>query len=445
MDEISVDVHPGFPSRSEIQVDVHQASLEALAGTGVGSLFEALSWVFPLSTPGLGTIDIVGADVHPESYWHARASDPQWVRPVHLVIGVGERKAHFEVAVVPWLCDERATATSTDLPGNSVGGRRGLYFGRPLVPRLQLVHRPGLRRAASSRRLSWTLVPDIGSAVTFTGTARGLRIRFGRETPLAIERSELESLLRAGDPDRLDGGWTTSAVRRLVSLGRDGGSQSRRFSPAAVGAIDDELGLVDPTWQSRVLALADRALAEREMEPERLAEELSDESLQYRTYGDVVRRSIARGVLRGARAYLEVEPQLIERMEADGWNEASDPEVALLRHLRSRLGTRAQGEVDATLRPNATRGVVATADDRGTLATVETQRVITRYGVGGERNRGASRLWLRALHPDRRGEICPLLTPESEDLGFIRSMALGARERPRAGSTAASTNALKTI
>ena len=118
---ISVDVHPGFPSRSEIQVDVHQASLEALAGTGVGSLFEALSWVFPLSTPGLGTIDIVGADVHPESYWHARASDPQWVRPVHLVIGVGERKAHFEVAVVPWLCDERATVTSTDLPGTPLG------------------------------------------------------------------------------------------------------------------------------------------------------------------------------------------------------------------------------------------------------------------------------------------------------------------------------------
>ena len=40
------------------------------------------------------------------------------------------------------------------------------------------------------------------------------------------------------------------------------------------------------------------------MEPERLAEELSDESLQYRTYGDVVRRSI-----RGA---CSVEPRLLK-------------------------------------------------------------------------------------------------------------------------------------
>jgi hypothetical protein len=412
-------------SDAAIAADLHHLSLEALDGTGVGSLFEALSWAFPASTPELGRVDLTAVHISPEGYWHAQATASRWVRPIRCVISTQCHALYFELDSVPWLCDERATATSTDRPEFSVGGHRGLYLGLPLVPRLQLVPRPGLRRASRARRLSWVLVPDIGSPVTFSGGPRMLEVRFGTRRRAMVDPSLLSEILAegaAGDPDEF--GLSRGSFRRLKSLGRDGGARGRRFSPAALSAIDDALGLSNPTWTERVLGLADHALANRAPEPQRLVEELSHESLEYRPYGDILRRVIARGALRGLQDYLEAESDLAARY-ANAPN-SGDLGLLLLRRLAARLKTRAQAAIDETIRSGSPGAVVATADDRGTVAAIEAQRTITRYGPAGERRRGASRLWLRGLHPDRRGEICPLLTPESEDLGLIRGAALGA-------------------
>lgn len=412
-------------SVTAIPVDLHGPSLDAFRGSGDGSLLDALNWVFPVATPALGNIELSTVEVHPEGHWHAWATDGRWVRPIRCVVRVQGHAVFFELDSVPWLCDERATATSIDVPEHSVGGHRGLYLGRPLVPRLQLVPRPGLRRAAGARRLSWILVPDIGSMVTFTGRARTLEVRFGTGKRVTVEPARLGEILTAGSVDGLkEFGLPMSALRRLRALGRDGGAQVRRFSPGALTAIDGVLGLSDPTWSERVLALADHALANREPMREQLVDELSHESLHYRPYGDVLRRVIARGALQGFRDYLEAEPDLVQH-DANA-SDSDDVSLLLLRKFAFRLKSRAQAEIDETIRPGSPGGIVATADDRGTLAAVEAQRTITRYGPAGERRRGASRLWLRGIHPDRRGEICPLLTPESEDLGLIRGAALGA-------------------
>jgi len=422
---ISSDVSPFDPT---ISVDLHGPSMDALHVEGAGSLDEALRWVFPLATDGLGEVDLIRVEISPEGYWDAAATDARWVRPIRCVIGAAGHIVYFELDSIPWLCDERATATSTDRPEHSVGGHRGLYQGRPLVPRLQLVPRPGLRREAGARRLSWVLIPDIGTSVNFTGGARKVRVRFGRRKPVTVEPSVLAAILAVEPIDEVqrESGLPIGALRRLRNLARDGGAQNRRFAPATLDAIDDALGLARPTWQERVLAIVDRSLEDREPRRESLVDELSHESLQYRPYGDLLRRTISRGALRGFRDYLEMEPSVISRL-----GKADDVELQLLRRLASRLKARIQTAVDETIRPGSPGGVVAPADDRGTVASIEAARTITRYGPAGERRRGANRLWLRGIHPDRRGEICPLLTPESEDLGLIRGAALGAVPSPQ--------------
>ncbi len=420
----SPDTSPFGPS---IPVDLHAPSVDSLHGEGDGSLDQALRWVFPLSTQSLGDVDLVRVEIAPDGYWDATATSARWVRPIRCVISAAGHVVYFELDSIPWLCDDRATATSIDRPEYSVGGHRGLYQGRPLVPRLQLVPRPGLRREAGPRRLSWVLVPDIGTAVTFTGGARTVRVRFGRREPVTIEPSTLAGMLAAEAIDEMqsESGLSRGASRRLRNLVRDGGAQNRRFAPETLDVVDDALGLTRPTWNERVLAIVDRSLEDREPHRERLVDELSRESLQYRPYGDLLRRTISRGALRGFRDYLEVEPSLVLRA-----SDADDVELQLLRRLAGRLKARVQTAVDETIRAGSPGGVVAPADDRGTVASIEASRTITRFGPAGERRRGANRLWLRGLHPERRGEICPLLTPESEDLGLIRSAAIGAAPSP---------------
>jgi hypothetical protein len=417
----AADAHGAQNPRSGIPVDLHGPSLDALTGTRGGSLFEALSWVFPANTALLGQVELTGVDIHPEGYWHAQATEPRWVRPIRVTLEAKGHTVYFELAP-PWLCDERAAAMSADRPEHSVGGHRGLYLGRPLVPRLQLVPRPGLRPAAGARRLSWVLVPDIGPPVTFTGRARTLEARFGTGARVTLDASQLMEVLTADSIDDLkDLGLAEGGMARLRSLGRDGGARSRRFSSATLSAIDDVLGLLDPTWSERIVALANHALANRIPIREQLIEELGEGALQYRPYGDLLRRAIARGALRGYRDYLVVEVS-----RASQQANSDDIDLALLRKLADRLKSNMSAEIDETIRPGSPGGVVATADDRGTVASLEARRAITRYGPAGERRRGADRLWPRGIHPDRRGELCPLLTPESEDLGLIRSAALDA-------------------
>ncbi len=418
--------HQPAAQTAPIPADLHAPSLEAFADQGPDSLAEALSWVFPLTTPKLGEVTLAAIELAPTPHWHAAASKPQWVRPIRCTLESAAGSVYFELDVIPWMCDELAAAESVDMRDHSVGGHRGLYLGRPLSARMQLVARPGLRRRANANTTSFVLVPDLGSRVTVTSRTRTtLEFRFG-DRIVTAERDRLATLL-AGHEDG-ESRLSKSDLARLASLGRDGGGRSRRFSPAALASIDHDLGLTRADWAQRVLAVSELATDQRIPEPKRYIDELSPEALHYRPYGDLLRRTIAHGMLRAYSAYHEVEPDLESHSQHNADHE--DPAFSLLRRFAQRLKAGALREVQQVVRPGAPGGVVTPADDRGTVAALEAQRSVTRYGPGGERRQGARRLWIRGLHPDRRGELCPLLTPESEDLGMIRGAALGARPSP---------------
>ena len=416
-------VAASLPSSSTepIHGDLHSPSLECLDGQGPGSLSEALSWVLPVTTTRLGDVELAAVELAPTPHWYSTASKPQWVRPIRCTLTAGSDTVYFELDVIPWMCDESAAAGSTDAPDHSPGAHRGLYLGRPLNVRMQLVSRPGLRRRASSAATSFVLVPDIGSRVTVTSrTKTSLEFRFG-DRIVTVDRDALPGLL-AGDEEQSS--LSASDLARLTSLGRDGGGLSRRFAPATLADLDHTLELMEPDWVQRVLAVADLASTQPSSAAESLVDELAHESLQYRAYGDLLRRTIAHGMLTGYSEYRGAEEVLASQVGKDHGEEV---ELALLRRFAQRLKAGVLSEVAQIVRPGAPGGIVTPADDRGTVASLESQRSVTRYGPAGERRQGARRLWQRGLHPDRRGELCPLLTPESEDLGMIRGAALGSR------------------
>ena len=413
--------------------DHHQRSLESFAGDGPQSLHAALRWVFPIPTTSLGEVDLVDVEVAAESYWQSKATRPRWVRPVRLTVAGRDEGDSFELDL-PWLCDERALRTTAGDDSIQLGAHRGLYLGRPLQPRAQLVPRPGLRARRTATRTFHVLVPDIGQEVAFARSPKGLVVQFGRRPPRVITMAAVDQLLTGAHPDEIEGDNDAATLSRVRALAADGGARTRRFSPTTLELIDSELLLAEMSWSSRL-----RAVIERLEEPDvnggaddqraRLVDELSETSLQFRLYGDILRRTIAEGILRGARRFRDVEAELVEaanRRRARQEGHATE----LIARLTAKLTTEAQSKVDNTVRASTSGAIVAPDDDVCTVAAIESRRIVTRYGPGGVGRPGPHRLWLRGLHPERRGQLCPLLTPESEDIGFVRSLSLGADAGP---------------
>lgn len=439
----------------DIRVDLHRPSLDALVGGGEGSLRGALDWLFPLEVQGVGSVELDEVHFHEPGFLSA-ISAPQWVRPIMLTIRCGDDTATLAIHEVPWPCDDRAADAARDYAGIEIAGHRGLFVRRPLVVRMQLASRPGLREVASRNGRDIELVPDLGAAVRVRVTANTVGVRFGRGRWCSWSTDEVTAILADPASARArDGVGYDSSARQLASLARDGDSATRRFAPHTVAAIDQRLGLACGTWAERVSAIVELAgqayarhkrmasLPDHEIHDEftrDLMEEVSPDALMYRPYGDVLRRVVALGVLRGYRSYLVHAGDEREVASSEGsLHETGQPETRLLaddgaslvggplRRLADHLESGARRELGAVLRPNAPGGLLAGADDRGTLAAVEAHRMTTRFGPMGVRKMNAHRLWLRGLHPDRRGEICPVSTPESEDIGLLRGVALGAR------------------
>jgi hypothetical protein len=416
---------------STVPVDHHHRSLEALMDpSNPFSLRKALDWVFPLVTPALGKVDLVDVRFHDRGWWDAKATRPRWIRPLLLTIESGTRTAAADISL-PWLCDDDALRSTYREPDIRLGGHRGLYLGRPLHPRAQLVARPGLQATVGEGSTVLTLVPDVGLPVSFERRPRSTLVRFGRRPPVSVPL-DAAAVIRDGRSvedmvaSTSDAG-ERAALRRLAAIAVDGGALTRRFAPETMARIDAELGLTDPTWAERLVALVDELnrRADSGSDP-RLADELGESALQLRLYGDTLRRTVVAGVVRGLRRHLQAEAELAQATSRRGTDSSTRP-VHLLRRVAVRLEDGVEVALDRAIRPGIAGGVVVPDDDRGTLASVESRRAVTRYGPGGIARLGANRLWLRGIHPSRRGQLCPLLTPESEDLGLLRAFALGAR------------------
>jgi hypothetical protein len=418
--------------------DHHARSLEALLGDGPQSLHAALEWVFPVPTTSLGTVDLVDLEIAGESYWQSQAAQPRWVRPVRVAVAGPDEGDLFELDL-PWLCDDRALRTTAGDDSIQVGAHRGLFLGRPLQPRAQLVPRPGLRTRHSATLTFHVLVPDIGQDVGLARSPRGLVVQFGRRPPRVLTMAVVDQLLAGARPSEVPGDSDLPTLSRFRALATDGGSWARRFSPTTLELIDSDLRLAEASWSSRLRAVIEgleglNVDGRADVPSSGLVDEISEASLQFRLYGDILRRTVAEGVLRGARRFLDVEAELVDAADRKRTRQEGHP-VELIARFTAKLRTEAQAKVDHTVRASTTGAIVAPDDDRCTVAAIESRRIVTRYGPGGVGRPGPHRLWLRGLHPGRRGQLCPLLTPESEDIGFVRSLCLGADAGPEAIAT----------
>ena len=418
----------------------HKRSLADLGNGGRGSLVEALSLVFPLRMGGT-VVNLDGVNFDPRPVWQSDATW-RWVRPVEIVLA--SERASRRVVVhldIPWSCDE--DTPSDEAAGVVVGRHDGLFFGVPKVPLAQLAFRPGvhvlsrpLAASPDSRLVTRVVVvPDYGAFASLEARpaeAYAVWVEgYGRRV---LKPTEIAAVQYGVASPRL-----TRAFASLFGLGGRAGL----FYPSTLVSVASKLrvpeGPLGTCHLNAVFALSHES-------PPPLVDELGDRVLGVRCWGDLVRDAVVRSLvdaISAERGSYTTRPFGVETErdedEAESGGEhvvpsrpSKSPEV-LLASLRSRLERRWQ-----TASRHLVEQMTVSDDDRNTLAWIERRRTVTRYGPRGVARPLRGYLWLRGIHPNRRGQLCPIQTPESEDIGLVRSLAVGASVDSRAGTIEAS-------
>lgn len=417
-----------------IDIRHHHRSLAAFAGTGPGSLLEALRWAFPVELKGLQLyVHDVVVDDH--GWWDPAEVRPTWARGVSIWVSDRPDPADPDATagaanlVVPWLCDDDTVTVSADLPGARLGGHTGLFVGRPLLPLAQQVVRPGVRVAAAGTGPELVLTPDAGAPLRFVARQGGVGVAFGSKTARSLPLTHEGRI----DHDRC----TDNRQRRLA--GRVDQHLAGRpvptavFSPGTRAHVNESLGLPTDTppadWFPALAARVDH------MDQPDLTDQVSPEVFGIRLYGDVLRRLLVdalveavRDVAHGTSPSRRRRPRASVTPDATDEPAGADRTAATMSTMLTLFEHQAQKTVDNLVKGRlGTAAVVVPDDDRNTLARVEARRTVTRFGPGGFPSLRAGKIWLRGLHPSQRGALCPLVTPENENIGLIRSLALGAR------------------
>ena len=359
----------------------------------------------------------------PDPVWMASSDQPRWVRTLELEIDIEGYSAPVSLDML-WTLDSRAL-TDRDPPASiRLGGQASLIDGRPLVPLSQRSFKPGLHiirndSRAGGRRL--VLVPDAGPSFLIN--------------PVAMKKTHhYKAIVSGGDSIDLSSDERPPLLEwppfdRLI--GRDGPAIAH-FAAETREQIESVLGTPllsstpDSYWQLLVgLHKSGAPLPE-------FRDELSDRVLATRHYGDLLAGVVLDSVLAAVRQFHELDsdnPNL-KRLEFD------PPELAKLIESQFSLRYRQIRYGGAGL-PQ----LLVADDDRSTLSNLERRRTATRYSA---EIRSDTRYWLwtRDIHSDDRGRLCPLQTPESADIGYVRFLALGeagaASELPGDLSAAAS-------
>lgn len=397
-----------------IDVSHHDRSLVALAGDGDGSLREALGWLLPARVAGLD-LELMDCAFDEEGWW-SPASPITWFRRAFLSLGSGDLVADIELRI-PWNCDE--DARTHPLPGATLGAHDALYVGRPLVPLTQLVRRPGIHVLPTTKgedpaRL--LLVPDVGPTLSMETRRRGVSVRVGASKPVSVEWKTgpggdlvVEAIGSLSRP-------AARTLHRALHLLAEDGLPAALFSVSTRNAIVGKVGEDALGSSAKLIARLSEVLTTAGSP--QILDDLSDEALHYRLYGDLVRRQV-----------VEAFRKAMHRFDR---NLRRAPEVELsierrLRMLATSLESRASRAIDQLVTGRTSgAAVVVLDDDANTLASLEKRRQITRFGPSGLHSPLRGTPWQRGIHPDRHGEICPLQTRESEDLGLIRYLATSA-------------------
>ena len=418
----------------------HVESLDRLEGewnnsrqrwTG-GRLERPLGKLFPVDTThgkiGIGDVCWKGP------YWIAAAERPQWVRTLQFQVSVNGCKTersesdHPEpkVSLSPlWPIDGAAAMVSDWLKPGVRLGRANLIDGRPLVPLRQRSYKPGLHVLRNGRRL--VLVPDAGASLLINPAAmskRGYKAAIlGQFLPGSGSRRPVATF-GATDEEHSDG-WEKFLVHFERLVGRDG-PRTAYFSvdtakrvKAILGEYPEDSGL-DDYWR-----LLQDLNNDGHIKPD-LEHELSDKVLGTKDYGDLLTELIIESVLAAVREFHELDPKVLNPSNRNGQDPDSAKAVELAKRINGQFyrryrHMRSGGEHAGTRYPALVVGV----DDRNTLADLEQRRKVTRYSaeIGTDTSHW---IWTRGIHSDDdQNRLCPLQTPESEDIGYVRFLALG--------------------
>ena len=262
------------------------------------------------------------------------------------------------------------------------------------------------------------LTPDIGPSLLFRPTAIEKHLSFVARIPGIGYLKHSGSDTRARDPND----W-----RPLEQyLGRDGGPPLAYFVESTRGQIEMLLGVGLEQAKLDDFGRCVETLHKGGASPPSFAHELSEEVLRTYHHGELVCELIMESALEATR-------RIHDRFDPDGEqrDSADAPTLSRLIERRFRHNYRhlvaGDGDQPALLTGD---------DDRNTLANCESRRKVTRYSREIPRDIRYW-LWTRDIHSDDRGSLCPLQTPESQDVGYVRFLALGAGETDAADNPGA--------
>lgn len=370
----------------------------------------ALSLALEPTTPHLELMDVT---LTPPT-WVAEADDGcswQWAALLSVAFEGGGPSAPRPVEVrVPWLIDDAAAESPPR--GVVLGGHVGTYVGRPRIPVATLVRTPGVRllarRIGGRIRVELELQPMFGAAWRVAATATRL-----------VPRSDLapldpEKTRRSREPDLGPDGAAGLAARVMANGFHIDAATLDETIAVATGREREAIG--DQLAESDVAALlaalrrsTDRLRRDPDTVPAGVVGELDPTARHLSFCGD----QLLAAAYRSARAAVRAATPRVAGSRGRSRAARSIPQL-----LAGRL-TSALAEV-------ATGGTASVAADRlgNTAALAEAERQVSLLGPDGlPPLRG--RLDLRTLDEQWRGALCPVHTPESTKVGFVRHAALG--------------------
>ena len=307
--------------------------------------------------------------------------------------------------------------------------RASLIDGRPLVPLSQRSYRPGLHiirhNSITGRRL--VIVPDAGPRLLITpkdvGKSTVYELKFPgmrhRGRPLTARYTTFEE---SRDLENLSEYFEHFVGRKNPS--------AAYFSKETAERIRDEIKKkIKKTELSDYVQLLKKLSRDEGGSLPDFDDELSDEVLETRHYGELSARVVLESVLAAVGKFNTLkddDSSLRPRQDAD-------PDFAKALELAKRINSeyhRRYGHMLSGGKRGGTRypALVVGADDRNTLGDLEQRRKVTRYSdeIGTETRRW---LWTRGIHSTHdRNRLCALQTPESDDIGYVRFLALGDYE-----------------
>ena len=428
------------PSASSRLDQHHLASLHKLTEE---HLIKLLNEILPLKCAH-GSVEAERLEWH-DPCWETRPVLKR-VRRLSLELSVNNPNGRSRSRVtLPflWPLGEEACAEPYPLEYVRLGGPATFIDALPKVAVSQRTYRPGLHlfrhdfrysgRQYSGRRL--VLMPDIGPSMRIYKTSIGRDQTSNEFDPAPddhappLAKSPPRSSFRVSIYG-LGSGTAVFENAELIGCADSGQTRAPHGTPhtANLEALCDRLlgqnrpplAFFSDATRERIseagIRLDDSSLQDLcgllfsldkdGAEPPEYGHELSEATLRTQHHGDILESILVESLLAAVERFHLGKP---DQAAALG---------SLLKSMFQQIYDRMHRGGDRQ------PALLVTDDDRNTLANLEARRKTTRYSPEIPREIRYW-LWTRDIDPSDRRRLCPLQTPESADLGYVRFLALG--------------------